>query len=97
AQGEERDAAVFGIAEDGLGGDVLVEHEQVRVGAGGVFPVVAEGDDVPALGGLGQVGVGVDEVVGAGVLGEEGGHGRGPLGAGGHVVLFQHGVVAPVH
>jgi len=59
--------------------------------------VVAEGDDLAVLGGLGDVGVGVDEVVGAAVLGEEGQHGAGALGAGGHVVLFQGGVGAPVH
>src|SRR5208283_5008751 len=62
-----------------------------------LFPVVAEGDDLPVLAGLGQVGVGVDQVVGAGVLGEEGQHRPGALGPGGHVVLFQGGVVAPVH
>src|SRR6266567_1944487 len=39
----------------------------------------------------------VDEVVGAGVLGEEGQHRAGTLGAGGHVVAFQHWVAAPVH
>jgi len=33
------------------------------------LPVVAEDDHFAVLGGLGQVGVGVDEVVGAGVLG----------------------------
>jgi len=31
--------------------------------------VVAERDDLPVLGGFGEVGVGVDEVVGSGVLG----------------------------
>jgi hypothetical protein len=31
--------------------------------------VVAERDDLPVLGVLGDVGVGVDEVVGAGVMG----------------------------
>ena len=35
--------------------------------------------------------------MGAGVLGEEGQHGAGALGAGGDVVLFQGGVAAPVH
>jgi hypothetical protein len=52
--------------------------------------------DLAGLGGLVQVGVGVDEVVGAGVLGEEGQHTAGPLRALGHVVLFQRRVVAPV-
>ncbi len=68
----------------------------MRVGAGDGLPVVAEGDDLAGLGGLGQVGACVDEVVGAGVLGEEGQHTAGPLGPFGHVVLFQDGVVAPV-
>jgi hypothetical protein len=58
--------------------------------------VVAERQHLAGLGGLGQVGVGVDEVVGARVLGEEGQHTAGALGAFGDVVLFQHGVVAPV-
>ena len=46
------------------------------------LPVVAERDDLAVLGGFGQVGVGVDEVVGAGVLGEERQHGRGRAGSG---------------
>jgi hypothetical protein len=70
-------------------------HQHARVGAADGLPVVAEGDDLVGLGGLGDVGVGVDEVVGAAVLGEEGQHTAGPLGALGHVVAFQHGV-APV-
>ena len=49
------------------------------------------------LSGLGQVGAGVDQVMSAGVLGEEGQHRPGPLRAGGHVVLFQGGIAAPVH
>src|SRR5439155_5859618 len=60
AQGEELDTAVVEFAEDGLGGDLLVEHEHGRVGAADLFPVVAEGDHLPVLGGLGDVGVGVD-------------------------------------
>ncbi len=59
--------------------------------------MVAERDDLPRLGGLGQVGVAVDEVVRAGVLGEEGQHGPGALGPRGDVVLFQHRIAAPVH
>ncbi len=43
-------------------------------------------------GGLGDIGVGVDEVVGAAVLGE-GQYRAGTLGAGGHVVLVQGGSV----
>ena len=42
----------------------------------------------PVLGGLGDVGVGVDQVVGAGVLGEEGQHRAGPLRPLGDVVLL---------
>ncbi len=59
--------------------------------------MVAERDGLAVLGGLGDVGVGVDQVVGAGVLGEEGEHRAGPLGPGGHVVLFQDRIVTPVH
>src|SRR6266511_1643817 len=44
---------------------------------------------------LGDVGACVDEVVGAGVLGEEGQHAAGALGAAGDVVAFQRRVVAP--
>ena len=80
-----------------MGGDLLVHDQHGRVGAGDVLPVVGERDDFAVLGGLGDVGVGVDQVVGAAVLGEEGQHGAGALGAGGHVVLFQGGVGAPVH
>src|SRR5205085_922003 len=47
-----------------------------RVGAGDGLPVVAERDDLAVLGGFGDVGVGVDQVVSAqvvsaAVLGEE--------------------------
>jgi len=59
--------------------------------------VVGERDDFAVLGGLGQVGVGVDEVVGAAVLGEEGQHGAGALACGGDVVLFRGWVASPVH
>ena len=45
---------------------------------------------------FGDVGVGVHHVSGGVVLGEEGQHGAGALGAAGHVVLFQHGLVAVV-
>ena len=97
AQGEELDAAGVQLAQHGLGGDLGVEDQQVRVVPGGGFPVVAERDHFSVLGGFGEVGVGVDEVVGAGVLGEEGQHRPGALGPGGDVVLFQRGVLAPVH
>ena len=50
--------------------------------SGDGFPVVAERDGLACLGGLGDVGVGVDQVVGAGVLGEEGQDGAGALGPG---------------
>ena len=59
--------------------------------------MVAERDDLAGLAGLGHVGVGVEQVVGAAVLGEEGQHRAGALGAGGHVVFLQHRVLAPVH
>ena len=95
-QGGELDAAFVEFAEDGLGGDLLVHDEHLRVGSGYGFPVVAERDDFPVLGGLGDAGVGVEEVVRAGVLGEEGEYRAGPLGAPGDVVLFQDRVVSPV-
>ncbi len=65
--------------------------------AGDLVPVVGEGDDLPVLAGLGQVGVGVDQGVGAGVFGEEGEHRAGAMGPAGHVVLLQHRVVTVVH
>jgi DDE superfamily endonuclease len=59
--------------------------------------VVGEGDDLPVLAGPGQVGVRVEQCVGGCVLGEEGQHASGALGAAGHVVLFEHRVIAQVH
>ncbi len=76
---------------------ILVHDQHLRVFAADLLPVVAEGDDLAGLGGLGDVGVAVDEVVSAGILGEEGQHRAGALGPGGHVVLFQDRVAAPVH
>jgi hypothetical protein len=96
AQGEEGDAAVVEFAEHGMGGDLLIHDQHAEIVAGQGFPVVAERDHLARLAGFGNVGVGVDQVVGAGVLGEEGKHGAGSLGAGGHVVLLQGGVVALV-
>jgi hypothetical protein len=90
-------AAFVEFAEHRLGGDFLIHDQHAGVVPADLFPVVAERDHLTRLGGLGEVGVGVDEVVGAGVLGEEGQHGTGALRAGGHVVLLQHRVVAPVH
>ena len=75
----------------------LVHDEHLRVGSGDLLPVVAERDDLAVLGCLGEVGVGVDQVVRAGVLREEGQHAARTLRPGGHVVLFQGGIVAPCH
>ena len=61
-----------------------------------MLPVVSEGDDLGGLPGFGDVGVGVDHVAGGVVLGEEGEHGTGALGAPGDVMLFQDGLVAVV-
>jgi len=66
--GGELDAAGVELAEDGLSGDLLVHDQHLRVVPGDGLPVVAERDGLPVLGGLGDVGVGVDQVVGAGVL-----------------------------
>ena len=38
-----------GFGEHGLGGDLLVGDQHVRVGAAGGLPVVAEGDDLAVL------------------------------------------------
>ncbi len=62
-----------------------------------VFQCSAKVEDLACLGGFGQVGVGVEQGVGVGVLGEEGQHAAGALRARGHVVLVQRGVLAPVH
>jgi hypothetical protein len=97
AQGDESDAAVIELGEDGLGGELGVEDQQRRVMPGHLVPVVGEGEHFPVLAGLGQVGVGVDQGVGAGVLGEEGQRASGALGPPGYVVAFQDRIVAPVH
>jgi hypothetical protein len=96
-RGDEPDAAVVELGEDGLGGELGVGDQQRRVMPGHLMPVVGEGDDLPALAGLGQVSVGIQQGVGASVLGEEGEHRAGALGAARHVVLLQHRVLAPVH
>ena len=96
AQGEPGDAAGGQLVEDLVGGELGVEDQQAGVVPGGRVPVVGEGDDLAGLLGLGDVGVGVDHLAGGVVAGEEGEHRAGPLGAGGHVVLFQHRVVAVV-
>jgi len=96
AQGEPADAAAGQLLQDLVGGQLGVEHQQPRVGAGGLLPVAGEREDLGGLLGLGQVGVGVDHLGGGVVLGEEGQHRAGPLGTPGHVVLFQLGVFAVV-
>jgi hypothetical protein len=60
------------------------------------LPVVGERDDLAGLLGLGQVGVGVHHFGGSVVLGEEGEHGAGALGAARDVVLLERGVLAVV-
>ena len=60
------------------------------------MPVVGEGEDLAGLLGLGDFGVGVDHFGAGVVLGEEGQHRPGALGAARHVVFLQHGVVAVV-
>ena len=98
AQRDEPDLPVIELGEDGLVGELGVEDQQRRVAPGHLAPVVGERDDLPVLGlGLGQVGVGIQQGVGGGVLGEEGEHRAGALGPAGHVVLFRHRVLAPVH
>jgi hypothetical protein len=51
---------------------------------------------ISVLVGLGEAGVGVDHLGAGVVLGEEGEHGAGALGAARHVVLLQDGVGAVV-
>jgi len=97
AQGDEPDVAVVEFGQDGLGGELGIEDQQCRVAAGYLLPVVGERGDLGVLAGLRQVGVGIQQGVGAGVFGEEGQHAACALGAARHVVLFQHRVVAPVH
>jgi hypothetical protein len=50
----ERDAAVGELAELGLGGDLAVHDEQLRVVAGDLVPVVGEDEDFVVLGGFGR-------------------------------------------
>src|SRR5207247_2127441 len=97
APGEEADAAVVEFGQLGLGGDFGVEDQQPRVTPGGRVPVVGEGEHLACLGGLGQVGVGIQQGVGVGVFCEEGEHAAGALGTPWYVVFFQRRVLAPVH
>ena len=60
------------------------------------MPVVGEGDDLAGLFGFGDLGVGVDHLGAGVVLGEEGEHRAGALGAFGYVVLFQDAVARAV-
>src|SRR5680860_1158987 len=53
----------------------------VRVVAGHGLPVVGEGEDLVVLGGLEQVGVGVEQGVAVGVFGEERQDAAGALGS----------------
>ena len=92
AQCQPTDAAGGEFVEHGVGGQLGVEHQQAGVFAGGGVPVVGEGDDLAGLFGLGDLGVGVDHLGAGVVLGEEGEHRAGALGAFGHVVLFQDAV-----
>ncbi|GAA4231454.1 hypothetical protein GCM10023075_43570 [Streptosporangium album] len=78
-QGQEPHAAFVECGELGLGGEPPVEHQLGGVGAGHGPPVVAERQDLVVLAGLGQVGVGIHQGVGGGVLGEEGQHRAGAL------------------
>ena len=96
AQGEPGDAAAAELLQDLVGGELGVEDQQAGIFSGRVAPVVGEGDDLGGLLGLGDVGVGVDHLVGGVVVGEEGEHRAGALGSRWHVVLFQDRVVAVV-
>ena len=60
------------------------------------MPVVGEGDDLPGLFGVGQIGVGVDHLGGGVVLGEERQHGARALRAARHVVLLERCLIAVV-
>jgi hypothetical protein len=62
AQGEPVDPAAGELVEDLVGGELGVEDQQPWAGAGGLLPVVGEGDDLGCLLGLGDVGVGVDHL-----------------------------------
>jgi len=62
AQGEPADAAAGELVKDLVAGQLGVEDQQPGVAAGGQLPVVGEGDDLGCLLGLGDVGVGVDQV-----------------------------------
>ena len=74
SQGDEPDLAVVEFGEDGLGGELGIEDEPGRVVPGDGFPVVGERDGFAVLGGLGEVGVGIQQGVGGCVFGEEGEH-----------------------
>ena len=80
-----------------MGGELGVEDHQRRLRSRHRLVVVAESEDLSGLIGLQQVGVGVDQGVRDGVLGEEGEHRGGALGAAGDVVLFEDRVLPVVH
>ena len=90
------DPAFGEFGEDLVGGEFGVEHEQARVLAGDLLPVVGEGDHLACLFGFGQLGVGVDHFLRGVVVGEERQHRAGPLRAGRDVVVLQRDVDAVV-
>ena len=56
-QCQPADAARGELVKDLVGGEFGVEHEQARVGAGDLLPVVGERDHFACLFGFGQLGV----------------------------------------
>ena len=98
--GAQRDEPQLGgvqFGEAGAGGDLGVEHQQLWRVTGRVLPVARERDHLRGVVGFRAGGVGVDEVAGLAVLGEERQHRLGPLRTPRDVVRFQGDVVAEVH
>ena len=97
AQRDEPQAGGVKFGEAGAGRDLGVEHEQCWWLTGRVLPVARERNRLRGLVSFRAGGVGVDEVAGLAVLGEERQHRLGPLRTPRNVVGFQGDVVAEVH
>ncbi len=97
AQGDECQIGGMQLGQAGAGGDFAVEDEQFGRVAGRGLPVPCERDHLAGLVGLGARGVGVDEVVGLPVVGEEREDRLGALRATRDVMCLQRNVLTEMH
>lgn len=96
-QGDELDAAGVEFAGCLVGRDFLVHDHHARALPGQGSPMTTANHGFTGTGGLGDVRVGVRDIVGVAVLGIERKHAADTLGTGGHVVAFERGIADPVH